>query len=245
MIQAVLFDLDDTLYPEASFYRSGFSVVADVLAEREVGDRDTILEVLETIHFRESREGVFNKAAKRLGFPEEWVSELVWLFHSHTPQIELPPVTMHVLGELCRHYRLGIVTDGHAAVQRRKIESLGLWGRVDCIVITDDLGRKYWKPDPTPFVSCCRSLRVKPHEAVFVGDHPERDIFGAKRAGLTAIRIRRPDGFFRDREDLPHAKPWRTITDLMELPRLLEDESPISMEGENGRETVAHDISLV
>lgn len=245
MIRAVLFDLDDTLYPEGQFYRSGFAVVADWLADRGAGRRERIARTLDELHFNGGREHVFDRAATVLGFPSQWVPELVWLFHSHLPQLELPASTIHVLGELCPHYRLGIVTDGHGAVQRRKLDALRLWGRVDGTVITDDLGRRYWKPSPVPFVSCCRSLRTRPHEAVFVGDNPRRDILGARRAGLFAVRLRRADGYFRDDEDLPEAPPHATISNLMELPSLLANWESIRTEAQVDGEHLAENLPLV
>jgi putative hydrolase of the HAD superfamily len=194
----VLFDLDDTLYPEREFYLGGFAVVADLLQRRGIGPAQRSRELFAHLHFNEAREGVFDKAAVRLGFPTDWIPELVAAFHNHMPRLRLPEETNQTLRQLRLQYRLGIVTDGHAAVQRRKIEALGLASLVDAIVVADDLGREHWKPHPMPFWRCCESLHTTPGEAVFVGDHPHRDIQGARRAGLTAIRLRSPDSHFHD-----------------------------------------------
>jgi putative hydrolase of the HAD superfamily len=92
------------------------------------------------------------------------------------------------------------VTDGWLAVQRRKVEALGVEPLLDALVISDELGRDFWKPHPKPFLNCCARLGVEPSEAVFVGDNPERDMVGARRAGLASIRIRRPGGYFEATE---------------------------------------------
>jgi putative hydrolase of the HAD superfamily len=196
VIRTVLFDLDDTLYPERDFYRSGFAVVADLIEQRGIGPAQRSRELFEHLHFCESREGVFDKASLRLGFPADWIPELVASFQNHVPHLRLPADSAETLRQLRTHYRLGIVTDGHAAVQRRKIDALGLAALVDAILVADDLGREHWKPHPRPFWACCELLGVRPEEAVFVGDHPQRDVRGAHEAGMTAIRLRSPDGYF-------------------------------------------------
>lgn len=222
MIRTVLFDLDDTLYPEGEYYRSGFAVVAACLEERGVGPAEANRALFEQLHFGEGRERVFDKAAARLEFPAAWIPELVRAFHDHRPRLQLPQESAEVLAQLRGRYRLGIVTDGHAAVQRRKLEALELADRVDAIVITDDLGREYWKPHPLPFWNCCQRLESPPDEAVFVGDHPERDIQGARRAGLRAIRLRRPDSYFASLATSEAYPADREIRQLAELPGLLE-----------------------
>jgi putative hydrolase of the HAD superfamily len=221
MIRAVLFDLDDTLYPEREYFESGFAVVAERLEERGAGEAGAIGRLLEAIHFEEGREGVFDKAAARLGYPREWVPELVALFRDHTPRISLPAESAEVLRCLRLQYRLGIVTDGHASVQHGKIEALGLRPLVDAIIVTDELGRRHWKPHPLPFLTCCRALHVQPDQAIFVGDHPQRDIGGAHGAGLRAVRLRRKDGYFRNQADAAGEQAECDIEQLERLPTAL------------------------
>ncbi|GAB4137343.1 HAD family hydrolase [Thermopirellula anaerolimosa] len=230
MIRAVLFDLDDTLYPEIDYYRQGFSAVAEELACRGIGSAENLLAVLERLHFAD-REAVFDRASEKLGFPHAWVPDLLDRFRNREIRLRLPPETDAILHALCPFYRLGIVTDGHAAVQERKLAALGLIGRVDTIVVCDRLGRRHWKPDSLPFHTACRNLKVRPHEAIFVGDHPHRDIFGAIQAGLGAIRIRTSVGWFRDRPNLPEVQPWAEIERLDQLPEILRSEIiPVALE---------------
>ena len=126
MIKAILFDLDDTIYAEGDFFRSGFSVVASELEARGAGQGDEIAATLAAIHFGEGRERVFQKAAARIPFPEEWIPQLVTIFRSHQPCICLSPNVLLVLRSLRAKYRLGCVTDGWAEVQRRKIMALNM-----------------------------------------------------------------------------------------------------------------------
>ena len=195
-VKAVIFDLDDTLYVEGDFFRSGFSAVGTELEKRGVGRRSEIASMLIEIHFNEGREGVFQKAAARIPFPAEWISDLVTLFRSHEPNIKLAPDVCRLLRLFRAEYRLGCVTDGWAEVQRRKLSALGMEAFFDALVIADDFGRAFWKPDPLPFKTCCKLLEVSASEAVFVGDNPERDMKGARNAGIRSIRVRRQDSYF-------------------------------------------------
>lgn len=215
MLRAVLFDLDDTLYCEGDFYRSGFAVVSDELQRRGVGRAESVQRLLEQLHFHDDRARVFNDAAERLCFPVEWIPELVVLFHRHTPRITLPAESAAVLKRLRSQYRLGIVTDGHADVQRRKLASLRVAPLVDAVVVTDDLGREHWKPHPLPFHVCCRQLGVQPTEAAYVGDNPQRDMAGAKRAGMPAIRLL--SGYFRNQPGKNGELPCCEIRRLADL----------------------------
>ncbi len=198
--KAVLFDVDDTLYVEEDFVRSGFTEVARHLAAREVGDAESILRELEAIHRGEGREQVLDKLVRRRGLPEESVPGLVRLFRNHSPRIHLLPDVPPLLARLrARGFRLGCITDGWPGVQRRKVEALGLAALVDTVVYTGDYGPSRWKPAPFPFEACCARLGVRTRESVCVGDNPERDVRGARGAGIVSVRIRHDRGYFRDR----------------------------------------------
>lgn len=198
MIEAVLFDLDDTLYVEGDFVRSGFRAVARHLESCGAGDAEDLARELEAIHLQEGRECVLDKLVHRRGLPAHWVPELVQRFRRHRPEIALAPEVEPVLGRLRGRYKLGCITDGWPDVQRRKVATLGLGGAFDAFVYTGDYDRSEWKPSAFPFEVCCERLGVRPSEAVSVGDNPERDVRGARRAGMRSVRIRREGAYFRD-----------------------------------------------
>lgn len=225
-MKAILFDLDDTLYPEIDFVRSGFRVVAEILAARGFGSPDQTVALMEHCHWHIDRDRVFQYAAKILHYPETWIPELVRTYRRHEPTIRLPPETVKTLKALCQHFRLGIVTDGHREVQWRKIRALGIHRMVDVIVTSDDFGRRFWKPDPLPFLTACRGLKAQPEEAIFVGDHPLRDIGGAAPLGMTTVRIYRADGYFRRHPHSPEHPPDYEISDLTELLSWLTSAEP-------------------
>lgn len=224
MVKAVLFDLDDTLYLEWEFIRGGFLAVAAELEKRGVGSAHKIYELFEMIHFNEGREYVFDKAASRLGFPNAWIPQLVEIYRMHNPTIEVLPDVLLAFPHLRERYLLGCVTDGIAAVQKRKLFALGLSPLFDSIIVTDLLGRKHWKPDPLPFMVCCHELGITSDEAIYVGDNPQRDIVGAHNANMIAARIKRPQTWFYDYEpQCSEEEPDFVAKDLTELIHLLRN----------------------
>jgi putative hydrolase of the HAD superfamily len=223
VIRAVLFDLDDTLYAEADYVRSGFAAVADELADRGHGDASEMSALFASIHFGEGRDYVFNKAAARIGFPESDIGGLVAVYREHRPRgLAFHDEVVDVLARLRSTYRLGVVTDGWTVIQSNKVAALGLRDHVDHVFLTDSLGRAHWKPHPLPFARTLEALGASANEAIFVGDNPERDVAGARAAGLGAVRIRRGDAYFGEVED-EALKADHDVRDLLELEALLSE----------------------
>jgi putative hydrolase of the HAD superfamily len=99
------------------------------------------------------------------------------------------PGMAELLGALRSHgVRLGIITNGEGAFQRRHIEALHLESLVDVILISEEEGLR--KPDPEIFRLAARRLGVEPGECVFIGDNPMADVIGAADAGMQAVWFR-------------------------------------------------------
>ncbi len=224
MIKAVIFDLDDTLYFERDFFYGGFYVVSLDLEARGIGSSEEIFKTLKYIYLYEGRDKVFNKAAIYLGFSEELVPELVNVFRTHEPKISLYSDAIELLDYLnSNNYKSGCITDGFSYVQRTKISALGLEKLINTIIICDDWGRHFWKPNPEPFRLCCKLLGIHSTEAIFIGDNPDRDICGARAAGITSVRIIRQSGYFNKSNTVPSRKPDFEITSLLEIPNILKE----------------------
>jgi putative hydrolase of the HAD superfamily len=85
---------------------------------------------------------------------------------------------------------LGLITNGSVRMQSRKLECLGLSRMFDAILISDAEGVS--KPDPQIFLRALERLNTRAADAVFVGDHPDLDVAGARAAGLRGIWRRDP-----------------------------------------------------
>lgn len=185
MIKAVVFDLDDTLYPEREYVRSGFRAVADMLEARGKAGAFDELDAL----FEKDREGVFDRYADSRGVDAK---ELVELYRTHAPDIKLFDDVLPALAELRDNgYKLGIITDGRPQGQRAKIAALGLETVVDKIIITDELGERYRKPSEKAFELMCEELCVSPDEMLYVGDNPKKDFAIKKSLPVKTVRVYR------------------------------------------------------
>ncbi len=193
-VRAVLFDLDDTLYPERAFVLSGFRAAAQHGAAALGLDAAALEEACVRLFTAGRRGDIFDAALRSLGLPvsPESVALLVEAYRTHIPQLRLPEETAIVLRALRPRYHLGVITDGYAAVQRRKVAALGLERFLDVIIYTDDWGRAAWKPAPTGFVAALEQLGIAPAQALYVADNPVKDFIGARALGLSTIRLRVP-----------------------------------------------------
>jgi putative hydrolase of the HAD superfamily len=86
-------------------------------------------------------------------------------------------------------YRLAIATNGPGDVQRAKLRASGLDRLFRVVIVSEEVGSG--KPEIEMFRIVLGSLDVRAEEAVVVGDSPERDIAGARNAGLVSILIDR------------------------------------------------------
>ena len=220
--RAVLFDLDDTLYPEMDFVRSGFRTVARCLSSRlHVPGEEVFARMMEALE-RDGRGRVFDTVLRSLDAdPAHLVPVCVHLYRSHRPDISMYEDATPVLKRLRdARARLGIVTDGMGVVQRSKIETLGLEPLVDVVVLSDVLGPRSSKPSGDAYRVALELLGVRPEDAAYVGDNPAKDFLWPNAAGMRTIRVRR--GEDRGREDLPgHAHAGHEVGSLLEIPPLL------------------------
>lgn len=96
-----------------------------------------------------------------------------------------------------RGFRLGVLTNGAQVQQVDKLRTVGLHDLVDVVCTSEAIGVQ--KPDPRAFRALAEGLGVLPAECVFVGDHPEHDVAGAKAVGMKAALI---DRYANDRAGL-------------------------------------------
>jgi putative hydrolase of the HAD superfamily len=217
-LKAVVFDLDDTLYPEREYVRSGFRAVGE-WAERRLGISEVIVRAeLQALFDAEFRGDTFQWWLSEQGLPETLAVEMVGVFRTHTPRITLYPDALRALEELHPKCKLGLVTEGRRANQEAKVRALGLERWLSAVVILGEEDSAEWKPSRKPFDRVLGMLGVAGGEAVYVGDNPRKDFRGAREAGMAAIRIRRPEGLHaQDEPAEPADSPDREITSLERL----------------------------
>jgi putative hydrolase of the HAD superfamily len=208
--RAVVLDLDDTLYPEAAYVRSGFRAVA-ARAQETLGVPAAEAEAELVALFEEGVRGD--------------TFDLVAAYRAHAPEIAPCPEAQALLRRLrADGSAVGLLSDGDPAVQGRKLDALGLWEAFDAIVVTGELGPDAGKPSPRGFEEVLRRLGdAPPGEAVYVSDNPAKDFVGARRAGMRSIRVRRPGGIYAALEpETPEHAPDAEVSGLDELPSALD-----------------------
>ena len=185
MIRAILFDLDMTLLDRRA--------CVEQYLQRSL--EDLPLEPHQHSGYRErfhtlDRQGYRPKEALfsslKVEFALEHASEAsLKAFRQH--MANTPHAFSDALETLstlkARGYALGIVTNGRTLQQLAKIRSAALEPFFDTLVISEGEGIK--KPNSEIYARATSRLKVSPTETLFVGDHPENDILGAARAGLS------------------------------------------------------------
>jgi putative hydrolase of the HAD superfamily len=193
MIKSVVFDLDETLYEEKEFVMSGFKAVSKYLSSKYGLNPAEIFETLMSDFERGIRKKNFDALLEKIGLKEN-VKKLVNIYRTHTPDISLYKDAKEILPELKCKYNLGLVTDGKKKTQENKISALSITEYFDVIIITYAYGRDYWKPSSKPFKIALEKLGSVPEEAIYVGDNPVKDFFGAKKLGIHTVRVKRGRG---------------------------------------------------
>ena len=189
MIRALLFDLDDTLYPESEFALSGYRSVALEAAANGECRYEEAFDCMQTAFREEGREVVFPCFLARFPGLSMTLEDMVRVYREHVPEISLFPGYRELLVELGKDFRLGIITDGLTAVQRGKVRALGIEKLFEKIVYTWDYGKERQKPHPYPFALMLETLQIPPESALFIGDNPEKDGQGAIGAGMLYVRV--------------------------------------------------------
>jgi len=197
-LRAVLFDLDDTLYAEHQFVDGGFRAAAAFLGPRVGVDPARLAGRLWELHEGHGRGRLFDTLLSEQGVGDDpdLVAACLLAYRTHDPALRPFDGAFATLDAArAAGLRTGVVSDGAAGVQRRKLEAIaGLAGRLDVIVLTEELGPGLAKPSPVAFRVACLVLGILPAEAVYVGNDPRKDFIGARAAGLATIRTGRvPD----------------------------------------------------
>ena len=183
------FDLDDTLYPEETFVRSGFRAVARALSERwGVAEEEAFEEMWRSLEER-GRGTQFDDVVERLGLRgRQPVAQLVRIYRHHRPSITLPAESREVLEALAPR-PLYLVTDGHKVVQQSKIDALGIAPFFRHAYVTHRYGIRHRKPSTHVFELMMRRERCAAQEIVYVGDDPSKDFRGIRPLGIRTIRL--------------------------------------------------------
>jgi putative hydrolase of the HAD superfamily len=225
MITAVIFDLDDTLYDEIDYCRSGFACVAQFLTKPpRTPTADRIFDCLWSQFTSGNRTRTFNAALEELAIPydDNLINELIKVYRSHIPKITLPADSREVLSQLTGRYKLALLTDGFLPAQQLKVQALGLEKHFKHILYTEQLGREFWKPSPMGFEKLMQTLNESPQNAAYIADNEKKDFIAPNRLGFFTVQLIRPARIHEESTDQPDARARHIIHTIRQLPPLLE-----------------------
>lgn len=223
-IRAITLDLDDTLWEigpvieraEAGLWRwlcENFPKIpqrfapADLLRMRE---RVAEQWADRSHDFRFLRRKVLAMVAEECGYGADLVDPAFEVFDAARNDVALFPDVVPALEILAEGFTLVAVTNGNANLQ-----AIGIRHLFADVVTAVEAGAA--KPAPLIFANAVRRTGVAPFEVLHVGDHPEIDVAGARRAGMrTAWMNRNGDAWPRS---LP--APDAVVASVTELADLL------------------------
>jgi putative hydrolase of the HAD superfamily len=189
----VVLDMDDTLFLERDYVHSGFAAV-DAVVAKEYGLKG-FSECAWRLFCAGVRGRIFNEVLKEMGVELAIVAELVAVYRSHLPRIELTSDSLRFLNAARRHgLCIGLVSDGVYAAQKAKVNALGLKAFISPIVLTDAFGRDAWKPNPRGYLEVFERHGGSHSNYIYIGDNPNKDFIAPNALGWRTIRIRRPQG---------------------------------------------------
>ena len=216
--RAVVFDLDDTLYPEREFAFSGYEAVAGAFADRLGASAADLAARMGELFDTPHRRRVFNTILAEAGVVQAdvdaLVAEMIAAYRSHAPRIRLHPDADAALSRLRGGCCLGLISDGPLEMQRNKVGALGLTSRLEEIILTDEWGEEFWKPHPRAFEEMSRRLGVPPRACIYVADNPAKDFIAPNALGWGTVFIKRPGGIYADREAPRGGLPQAAISTL-------------------------------
>jgi len=197
-VKGVIFDLDDTLYPEREYVRSGYRAVTRVLGEAEETASDSSANYEDRLwNYFEEGQPAIDRLLQELNRNEEKEACLA-AYRGNEPDIHLYPGVKELLTELRKQgVRVGIITDGRPDGQKKKIKALGLEKLVDDIIITDELGGvQFRKPCDIAFRIMQMRWRLAPEQMVYVGDNIGKDFKAPLQLGMQGLYFNNPEGLY-------------------------------------------------
>jgi len=196
--QALLFDLDDTLWPIGPVIAAAETGWHAWLAERAPAVTSKYsVEALRALRLallekqpeltadlyrlrRVALEAVFAETGEDASHIDGAMQHFNVLRNAVTLFDDVAPV----LAELGGMLRLGVITNGNA-----DLEVIGLHHHFEVALASARFGRA--KPDPSIFLAACEAMGVAPADAVYVGDDLRLDVRGAQSVGMRAVWMNR------------------------------------------------------
>ena len=210
--QAVLFDLDNTLFDHQSSARAGLAGFLRHLGTEPTGELEQSWFGIEQLNydrflpnelfFHEQRRERLRQFLPLAGMNSPRTNtQLDELFAAYLRNYEqawtaFPDAAFALLRLRADGMPVGVITNGNHSQQTSKIKKIGLEPLLDSVFSSELMGHA--KPDAKAFLLPCMSMDVSPAETLYVGDNYLTDVAGARNAGLQAIHLDRDGAGIRE-----------------------------------------------
>ena len=185
---AVLFDLDDTLFDRSVAFRAVASLLYD--SQPSMHETHSKQEAIKHIIHCDQFDDRFDRILKTWTAIERSPTELRTSYYKSLADALIPDeLALALLAELNRQEMpWGVVTNG-SAFQHTKLRLVGVYDLAPFVIVSEDFRRD--KPDSEIFLEALRKLESPaPHRTLFVGDNADTDIKGAQRVGMLTAWIK-------------------------------------------------------
>jgi putative hydrolase of the HAD superfamily len=184
----IVFDLDDTLYDEIDFVKSGFKEISKYLQD------DKYYDFMIDEFYQNGSGKVFNKLIENFELDIS-LQRLIEIYRFHKPNINLPQDIVKLL-EFTSDYKTALISDGHYITQKNKFDILGLNRFINYPIFTDFYHTR--KPELKPFEMI---MKKYPYESyVYISDNPKKDFIAPNKLGWSSIRYKNNIGIYKEYE---------------------------------------------
>ena len=217
MIKGVIFDFDNTLMDFMKMKKAAVEAAVDAMIDAGLTFKKAeMIEKIYTVYWQEGIEDqqIFDKVlTQEFGKIDYKIlaSGIIGYRRAKEGTLALyPHVHLTLTGLVHRGMKMAVVSDAPRLPVWLRICGLGLQHYFDAVVTFDDTGVR--KPDAKPFLTALEKLKLKPEEAIMIGDWAERDMVGAKKVGLTTVFAR-----YGDLQNTQHVDADYEIDDIQDL----------------------------
>lgn len=184
----IVFDLDDTLYDEIDFVKSGFTAVADYIG----GNRELHFSWMWETFLKNGSGTIFNQFIETFEI-HSTLQELIDVYRYHTPNLFLSEDAKIVLAAARSIGKTALITDGNAQTQIIKYNALGLDQWIDFPIFTALYHTS--KPNPLPFKMVMEYFHNE-KRFLYIADNPKKDFIAPNELEWHSIRYHNPRGIY-------------------------------------------------
>ncbi len=222
VIRAVVFDLDHTLFDR---YATISVLVPQLRKHFDLNDGVTDEFFIQELSYGDKHfvhkgwQGIYNHLISKEIFKtipsfEEYTEIVLRHFKHIAVKYDFAEPTLKKIKSM--GYKVGLITNGNAELQYKKLSMLGLTDCFDEIIVSGET--PYEKPDKRIFLMMAEKMGFSPDEMMYIGDHPLNDIDGSRNAGYIPVWVKTTGTWIFPEIE----KPELQVETVEEIPSLID-----------------------